>query len=211
MVLFGGPSLSELALQRCRELGIALHPPARRNDIQQLVETGYRGAIALVDGVFHQVVSVGHKELLGAIAAGCDVYGISSMGAIRAYELRTFGMKGFGKVYHFFDQEGDFQDDEVALMHNPTPPYHPFSEPLVHIRACVTDLSTRQEITPIAGQAIIDQLKALYFGERTLETFAQLLESVSGKKFEDLVPDMALYRIKQRDVEDFLATITIHS
>jgi hypothetical protein len=211
MVLFGGPSLSELALQRCRELGIALHPPARRNDIQQLVETGYRGAIALVDGVFHQVVSVGHKELLGAIAAGCDVYGISSMGAIRAYELRTFGMKGFGKVYRFFDQEGDFQDDEVALMHNPTPPYHPFSEPLVHIRACVTDLNIHQEISSIAGQAIIDQLKALYFGERTLETFARLLESVSGKAFGELVPDMAPYRIKQRDVEDFLATITIHS
>jgi hypothetical protein len=115
------------------------------------------------------------------------------------------------KYFGFFDQEGDFQDDEVALMHNPTPPYHPFSEPLVHIRACVTDLSTRQEITPRAGQAIIDQLKALYFGERTLETFARLLESVSGKAFGELVPDMAPYRIKQRDVEDFLATITIHS
>jgi hypothetical protein len=211
MVLFGGPSLSELALQRCRELGIELRPPARRNDIQQLVETGYRGTIALVDGVFHQVISVGHKELLGAIAAGCEVYGISSMGAIRAYELRTFGMKGIGKVYRYFDQEGDFQDDEVALIHNPTPPYHPFSEPLVHIRVCITDLCTRQEITPKAGQEIIDQLKALYFGERTLETFARLLESASGKAFGDLVPDMAPYRIKQRDVEDFLTNITMHS
>ena len=207
MVLFGGPSLSELALQRCQALGIELRPPARRNDIQQLVASGYQGAIALVDGVFHQVISVGHKELLSAIAAGCDVYGMSSMGAIRAYELRTLGMKGVGKVYRFFDQEGDFQDDEVALLHHPAPPYHPFSEPLVHIRACIADLSARQEITPIAGQEIIDRLKALYFGERTMETFARLLESVSGKAFEELAPDMTPYRIKQRDVEDFLASI----
>jgi hypothetical protein len=211
IILFGGPSLSELALERCRELGITLRPPAQRNDIQQLLASGYRGAIVLVDGVFHQVISVGHKELMSALDLGCEVYGISSMGAIRAYELRTFGMKGIGQVYQYFEQEGDFQDDEVALIHHPIPPYQAFSEPLVHFRVCVDDLCKRQKITPSAGREIIDQLKALYFGERTLETFAWLLESLSGGAFADLVPDMAPYRIKQRDVEDFLATISTQS
>lgn len=203
-VLFGGPSLSPAARTRCQEIGIELRPPVRRQAVYQLLDEGFRGTLVVVDGVFQQVVAVGHRELIAAHEAGCRVVGMSSMGAIRAYELRHFGMEGFGAVYDYFRREADFQDDEVALLHDPAPPYRAWSEPLVHLRVCADALVDRQALTAAAAGRIIDELKALYFGERTLDRFASLVRQAAGRDFRELVPDMAPFRIKQRDVEAFL-------
>ena len=66
---------------------------------------------------------------MDAIEQGWTVFGLCSMGAIRAYELRNFGMKGVGKVYQRFFQMEDFQDDELALFHEPV---FPFTLPFVN-------------------------------------------------------------------------------
>ena len=54
-------------------------------------------AIALVDGLFEAVPSVWHHELLAAQAAGVQVFGGASMGALRAAELGPWGVVGVGR------------------------------------------------------------------------------------------------------------------
>ena len=71
-------------------------------------EGGLRGArvIGLIDGVFFQESSVGHREILAALKSGVRVVGASSMGAIRAAELHTLGMEGMGEVYRMYPRRG---------------------------------------------------------------------------------------------------------
>ncbi|MEJ0097006.1 MAG: TfuA-like protein [Bauldia sp.] len=45
--------------------------------------------IGLVDGVFENVASVWHKEILYALSEGVQVFGAASMGALRAADVRT--------------------------------------------------------------------------------------------------------------------------
>lgn len=203
IILFGGPSLSEKAKDLCRQLRIEVRPPVQRGDLDQLIEAGFRGTVIIVDGVFQQVMSVGHKELLTALRIGLRIFGLSSMGAIRALEMSAFGMKGYGEVYRRFEAEEDFQDDEVTLLHEPDPPYRKVSEPLVHFRACVEDLVNKQFLPPDKGASIIDRLKSLYFGDRSLALFKNLLGE-AGIIFDDLIRDFEPYRIKERDLERFL-------
>src|SRR5438094_645965 len=88
--LFAGPTLARArAIRPELDLG-GVHelPPAQRGDVPRLVrEHATPGVIAIVDGKFHQVLAVGHMEIRNAIAAGWTVWGMSSLGAIRAREM----------------------------------------------------------------------------------------------------------------------------
>ena len=133
--LFAGPSLLDSNSRQLDTSFVRLKPPAKRGDIDLLLnEEDAAGTIILADGRFHSELAVGHSELRRAIRAGWEIWGVSSMGAIRACEMRSTGMKGFGVIYGFFMDDPDFADDEVALLHIPDPPYHAVSEPLVHTR-----------------------------------------------------------------------------
>ena len=55
--------------------------------------------IVLIDGEFHGRPSVWQREILDAIAEGTEVHGASSMGALRAAELHSFGMVGHGRIF----------------------------------------------------------------------------------------------------------------
>lgn len=183
--------------------GISLRAPVQRDDIYKLLRENFRGRIVIIDGIFQQVLAVGHKEILAAIEDGCQVYGLSSMGAIRAYEMRNHGMVGYGQVYQYFLEDEDFQDDEVALLHEPDPPYRTVSEPLVHFRACIADLIDRRILPAAQGRRIIAQLKDHYFGERTYQLFSDLLHTTASLDADQVIPDFEPYRLKKRDVEDF--------
>ena len=54
-------------------------------------------AIGIIDGVFLDVASVWHREILWALSQGVHVFGAASMGALRAAELDGFGMRGVGR------------------------------------------------------------------------------------------------------------------
>ena len=100
-----------------------MRPPVRRLDVAKLTATERRpGTLVIVDGLFHDTLAVGHAEIREAMRRGWRVWGLSSMGAIRAREMAPLGMKGFGRVFERFEAEADFQDDEVALLHEPRPP-----------------------------------------------------------------------------------------
>lgn len=204
-VIFAGPSLNDRSRFLIKNLDLDLKKPVRRHDIPHLLETGFQGNIILVDGVFQQDLAVGHAEIREALSKNCKVYGLSSIGAIRAYEMRHMGMHGFGEVYSFFEREEDFQDDEVALLHFPLPPFTPLCEPLVHCRVCVDDLIAKDVFSTEAGLQIIHRLKERYFGERTLDLFFELISQQNSKfDLSSLRQAFDQYRIKQIDLVRFL-------
>ena len=93
IVVFLGPSL---AAAEARQLLPARYlSPVRCGDVLRVRRLRPR-AIAIIDGLFESISAVWHKEILLALEDGIAVFGASSMGALRAAELDTFGMVGIG-------------------------------------------------------------------------------------------------------------------
>jgi hypothetical protein len=169
------------------------------------------GVVVVVDGLFHESLAVGHAELREALARGWQVWGVASMGAIRAREMRSLGMRGFGSVFERFLEEADFQDDEVALLHEPTAPYTPLTEPLVHLRAAAKHLVASGLLSDTAASAVLLDLKARWFGERTLKKATDALaqaaaeEGGAPERIRTELRTFDRFQVKRHDLEAFLA------
>ena len=120
--------------------------------------------------------------------------------------MKDLGMIGFGRTYEWFFKMRDFQDDEVALLHAPAPFYYPHSEPLVHMRECVDDLINQNLLAEEVGTNVINEMKAMYFGNRTLKRFLDLISKMSNLNTSELEKNFDQYRIKQLDLLNFLNT-----
>lgn len=90
-------------------------PPVRRDDITRDIDEKVN-AIAIIDGRFHQYLSVSCGELMDALRAGIAVFGASSMGALRAAELCSHGMIGHGKIFEHVKEQDSFRDDLVGQL-----------------------------------------------------------------------------------------------
>ncbi len=153
LYVFAGPSLGE-HLDHGLPDSCRLLPPAVRGSIQHLLSQGGTAAhIAIIDGYFGHELAVSHEELCAALDRGWRLWGLSGMGAIRAYELRHEGMLGYGRVYDYFTKRADFRDDEVAFLHALAPPYQAYSEPLVHLREAVNWLVRSERLSAAEGQS----------------------------------------------------------
>lgn len=132
--LFAGPTLPDAA-RLVAGTDISVLPPVAAGDLLRLkVSPG--DVVGIVDGYFHQVGAVRHKEILTLLGGGVRVLGAASMGALRAAELDVFGMEGVGGVYADYRDGRLDADDEVTLVHGTAEEgYRPLSEPLVCIRA----------------------------------------------------------------------------
>jgi hypothetical protein len=204
--LFAGPTLvgvNELA----ETAGVKLLAPVKRGDVERLALTRCPGVMAIADGQFHQCLSVGHAEIRFAISSGWQVWGLSSMGAIRACEMRHLGMRGYGKVYESFCRDENFRDDEVAMVHSPEPPYFPFSEPLIHIRLWLQELVKTGVINGSQKGKVIKHLTGIWFGERTLSLVRELLLNEVPKQAKELDrsrQNFDRFRAKSHDLTAFL-------
>ena len=172
-------------------------PPIERNDLSRL--PSHYDTVVIVDGLFHAKPAVSHIEIRQALVSRA-VYGCSSMGAIRAYEMRDMGMIGFGQVYRMFFKFEDFTDDEVALLHGPAPKYAPLSEPLVNIRCFLDEVVGEKKLTRLQASAIVEELRVLYYGYRTVEAFYHLLlRFVSQNDASAMITRFSEHRVKARD------------
>ena len=208
--LFAGPSLHCAADQpvQAAARGLRMLPPVRHGDLDQLVARYAPGVIAIADGLFHQCLGVGHAEIRGALARGWTVWGLASLGAIRAYEMRHMGVRGFGRVYECFSLHDDFRDDEVALLHAPHPPFRALTEPLVHLRCWLGELRARGLLTQRQEAAVSARLMSCWYGERTLACARTLvLESAPehAAAVELTLADFERFHLKCHDLSDFLS------
>lgn len=214
--LFAGPTLmrAQAIHPGLPLLGIHVLPPIGRGDLPRLLRSRTAatppGTIVLVDGLFHLRLAVGHAEIRAALQSGWRVFGLSSMGAIRAREMAHLGMEGFGEIYRLYCQPGvDFRDDEVTLLHDAEAPYRELSEPLCHLRCAVRDLVQRGFVSSDIGEAVITKLARSWFGDRTLPAFRALLrehgcDEPALAAIDAQIVEFDRYRVKAHDLIAFL-------
>jgi hypothetical protein len=142
-------------------------PPASRGDVYAAAQSR-PWAIAIIDGFFHRVPSVLHKEILWAMSRGIHVYGASSMGALRAAELSPFGMVGVGRIFEAYREGALTDDDEVAIVHGASDSgYLKGSEAMVNIRATLAQALATGIIDADTHAGMIRVAKDMFYPERT--------------------------------------------
>lgn len=164
-VVFLGPSLARCEAERV--LAADYRPPVRRGDVHRAVRDGAH-LIGIVDGYFHDVPSVWHKEILWALSQGVTVLGAASMGALRAAELHGFGMEGVGGIFAAYRDGILTDDDEVAVQHGPAELGYPaLSEALVNIRATLAAAERQQVVSPTLAAELTVLAKRIFYPERS--------------------------------------------
>ena len=204
--MFVGPTLNGSS-RVVEASGVKLMPPVKRGDIDRLVATRRPGVAVIVDGQFHQCLSVSHAEIRTALAHGWQVWGLSSMGAIRACEMKHMGMRGYGDVYEWFCRDAEFRDDEVALTHCADKPYVALSEPLIHIRVWLDELVKTRLLRASQQNRLLKELMSLWYGERTLSLARALVLAVAPKREHEIdrtLADFDRFRLKSHDLDRFI-------
>ena len=164
-VIFTGPSLSWSEVASIDKRPHCC-PPAVRGDISRAVKAGIR-LIGLIDGVFYDHAAVSHREIIDAMRLGVTVVGGSSMGALRASELDSFGMIGVGRIYTCFKQGQIEADDEVAVAYNPVT-FAPVSDPLVNIRFALHSLVDTGVVDAGTSAALLGLARSAFYLERSI-------------------------------------------
>jgi hypothetical protein len=135
-VYFVGPSLYGVKVLD-RLPGEVFLPPAKQGDLLRVVLENRPKRIVLIDGTFHQSLSVWHKEIGFALMRGVVVIGAASMGALRAAEMHRYGMIPIGKIAQMY-VDGE-EDDSLVAMTFEAGTYRPLVE------AQVGTLSKRED------------------------------------------------------------------
>lgn len=163
--VFLGPSLPLIAAKEI--LSADFYPPAARGDIYRIIASGVK-TIVLIDGVFHGARSVWQREILDALGEGIEVFGASSMGALRAAELNAFGMVGHGTIFEWYRDGLIDGDDEVALLHGPEEfGFCALSEPLVNIRRTLQRAVHDRCMTDDQARQLLDYSRRTHYPERS--------------------------------------------
>lgn len=210
IIVFLGPSL-DLETARSILPFADFRPPAARGDIQKAASEN-PDIICLIDGVFFEQCSVGHREILFALKKGIRVFGASSMGALRASETDTFGMVGFGKVYTLYKNGIVESDDEVAVICDPFT-NEAVSEAFVNIRETIQKAVFESVLNSEEGNHLLKTAKNMYYPDRTydflIETIKESgsIDSDSFVRFEKWVFENAV-DIKKEDAIGILNMIS---
>lgn len=165
--IFTGPTLPPA--EAGKFLDAEFLPPAAIGDVYSAA-CREPWAIGIIDGIFENVPSVWHKEILWAMAQGIHVFGAASMGALRAAELCAFGMVGVGRIFEAY-RDGEIEDDdEVAVVHGPPElGYIQTSEAMVNIRATLHKATAEDVLSAPDAEALTGFAKSLYYKQRSYD------------------------------------------
>jgi hypothetical protein len=169
-------------------------PPIKRGDLPCLDDRVR--CVGIVDGVFLNDCSVGHREIIALLKRGVTVVGGGSMGALRASELQDMGMIGVGKIFQMY-YDGEIEgDDEVAIVFNPETG-DPLSEPLVNIRATLALAVEKGILEADTSTAILDKVRQEYYPRRSMSL---MLELAKGMLEPSLLADLSDF-VKETSVD----------
>ena len=171
LVVFTGPSLRASDLPPLQGLAarlgrrLRLRPPVRRLDLLDLADSAAGTEVLMLDGEFGQRLAVSIAEVRAVLAAGQQLTGASSMGALRAVECRTLGMKGSGWVFEQYLSGAVDSDGDVALLYDPED-FTPVTIPLVNVRWLLAQKRDAGLLSPAAARAALHAAKGLHFRDR---------------------------------------------
>lgn len=164
IVVFAGPSIKRADTAAP---GVEFLPPAAEGDIYRAARQGPR-AIGLIDGYFEAQPAVWHKEILWAMSEGIHVFGASSMGALRAAELWSFGMVGVGTIFRAYRSGALIDDAEVAVVHGPAELGFPsLNEALVNVRATLSRARACAVLSGDMRRLVFRSAATIFYKDRT--------------------------------------------
>ena len=168
-LIFVGPSInSEYRESLNKKEEFLIRPPIQAGDIWKILsEEKDISHILIIDGYFYTKLSVLHKEILSAINQNKNVIGAASMGALRAKELNSYGMIGFGEVYDFYNQFPHTGDDEVGILHTDDMQYKNLSIPLINLRILLNKKEFINHKMKLYLSSLINKLEKVAFPKRT--------------------------------------------
>ncbi len=162
-IAFVGPTL---ATAEVRKFGCEVRPPARQGDVWRALVDHPR-ALVLIDGVFESTPSVWHHELRAALASGVAVFGASSMGALRAAELRAEGMIGVGAIFRSYRDRQRVDDADVALLHaGPEHRFQPITLPLVNAEHAAQQAFRARVLSAAERKRVCAAARAIHYQHR---------------------------------------------
>ena len=178
IIIYTGLSLSfdeaKEILDSHDDVEVIYKRPIKRGDLGHDIKEN-PDIIGIIDGVFHQNSSVGHKEILNVINKGITVVGASSMGVLRASELDTLGMTGIGYVYEQYATGKVASDDDVAVMLD-SETLEALSEPLINMEYVFENAVRENIITENQKDELIKIAKSTFYPKRN---YSQTLNSSS--------------------------------
>jgi hypothetical protein len=204
--VFVGPSCGAIEVP----LGVDRFGPASLGSIFLAVNEGYE-RIGLVDGLFGNVPSVWHKEIIFAICNRIPVFGSSSMGALRAAELWGYRMQGVGRVYRYFRSGMLTDDDEVCVLHATQElGFEELSLPMVNIRRTLSILKKIKRIDTPEMNPLVHRIKETHFSSRTIDRILELAVELRGSRWAHKLCDgfVSNYdNVKQKDYQQLISVL----
>lgn len=202
-VVFAGPSLPP-DTRTSVDRRLTWRPPASRGDLDGLdLPAGSR--VVLIDGYLVQQHPPSPTEVLGLIDRGHEVWGCSSLGALRAAELRHHGVLGWGWVYHrLVDRAITFDDELVATL-------NPLTDEatglfLANIRFGIEQLIADGRATKQQAHRLIDNLRSVHFEQRTSSHCRGL--AMSAGLDASATKDLLANDVKQQDATTLITHLT---
>jgi TfuA protein len=193
LVMFSGPSLRPADLDDLREhaagrsVDLVVHPPVARHDLLKLLDDEAAGSrVLIIDGEFGQSLAVSVTEIRTYLRAGRYVAGASSMGALRAVECRTLGMRAHGWVAARYADGTINADDEVALLFDPET-LEPATIPLVNVRWLVGQLVDDARLDAAGAESVFAIAAAVHYRKRTPDSLANAARRANNPAADTLV------------------------
>jgi TfuA protein len=207
-VIFLGPTLS---IEKAKEiLDADYRLPAKKGDLLRLIPSPVK-FVGLIDGYFLQDYPPTPIEVYNLLRKkNVKVFGSSSLGALRAVELKKFGMIGIGKIFNLYLNGIIDSDDEVAVTFTGYTGYK--SEALIDIRYNLFLAYKNKLIDKGTKNIILKIAKRTYFPYRTYNDILNKSKQVlpqKKKQLEDLETFISKKRIslKERDAIELLNCI----
>jgi hypothetical protein len=178
--VFSGPTISRQEVLSALP-SATVHPPVACGDLGR-IRWRPGDVAAIVDGLFLQAPAVRHKEILTLLQRGVVVCGASSMGALRAAELRQFGMVGIGVVYRLYALGLVDRDDEVAIAHTPIAAgCAPLSVALVAVRVAARHARRAALIDAEHERRLVAAASAIPFAARRWKSVTSAALAAGGE------------------------------
>jgi hypothetical protein len=207
-VIFTGPTLS---IDKAKEiLDADYRPPAKKGDLLKLIPTAVK-FVGLIDGYFLQDYPPTPIEVYNLLRKkDVMVFGSSSLGALRAVELKRFGMIGIGKIFNLFLKGVIDSDDEVAVTFTEYREYQ--SDALIDIRYNLFLAQKKQIIDTNTKRNILRIAKKTYFPYRTYDDILEKSKkvfSLQKKQIEDFGEYISKHKVSLKEKDAIRLLINI--
>jgi hypothetical protein len=201
-IVFLGPSMPLTEAQAI--LDAQFLPPAGQGDVLRALKLS-PAAIGIVDGAFESRPSIWHNEILYVLSLGIPVYGAASMGALRAADLHSFGMKGCGVIFEAFRRGWLEDDDEVAVLHAPAElRWVPLTEPMVNIRASLRLARRQRLLDRVEERQLVNAGKTIFYKDLTMAHFidtARAMNILPGRRSGELQNWLVQNRVDRKKLD----------